>query len=331
MRKFIGICFAVLLLFSLTGCNEESKAALQGIIDQEVQDESIYTPDSYQNYVLALENAKSVKEKALASKNEITEAQQNLKAAIENLYIKPDKTPLISKCEEAKGITLSIYIPNTTTALSDAIATAKTVLEDENSRQENIDTAIRAIDDGIAALVKKPDKSKLSSLIDKANNINENKYTTVSCSTLNTAASFCSAVLSNENSMQQDVDLAVEKMNTAINSLVTARSGVCKIYCSLSMTANMSVGNEWLKSIEYNGQSISNGTTITVPLSSTITITGTVIESDSVPDYGSGSVRLSLDGSEKITEIYVRENRGRYSGNYAIWELSCSAELIERV
>lgn len=84
---------------------------------------------------------------------------------------------------------------------------------------------------------------------------------------------------------------------------------------SFVMTANFSVGNEWFKSIEYNGKSIRNGQTITAPLNSGITIKGTVIESDSVSDVGSGYVYLSLDGDEKTIEICVRENRGRYSGS----------------
>ena len=88
-------------------------------------------------------------------------------------------------------------------------------------------------------------------------------------------------------------------MNNALNSLVTAKYGVYKVYCSLSMTANMGVGNEWLCSIEYNGELLRHDDTITAPLNSGITITGTVIKSDSVPDYGSGSVRLTLDGGRK--------------------------------
>lgn len=331
MRKFVSICFILLVLFSLTGCNEEQKAALQVVIEQEVKDQEIYTPDTYQNYITALENAKSVKENTFASKKEIANAQQNLQTAIDELYVKPDKTALINKRDEAENITLDIYIPNSTTELSDAINEAESVIGDDNARQENIDTAIGRIDNGINALIKKPNKDKLGSLINKANNLNENKYTTASFSTINSTASSCTTVFNNENATQQDVDNAVEKMNNALNSLVTAKNGVYKVYCSLSMTANMSVGNEWLSSIEYNGKTLRNGDTITAPLNSGITITGTVIESDSVPDYGSGSVRLSLDGGEKTTEIYVRENRGRYSGNFAIWELCCSAELIERV
>lgn len=77
----------------------------------------------------------------------------------------------------------------------------------------------------------------------------------------------------------------------------------------------MSVGNEWVKSIEYNGQAIKDDDTITAPLNSSITIVGTVTENDSVPDTGNGSVQLSLDGKEKTVEIYAIENRGKYAGN----------------
>lgn len=96
MRKFISICLVILVLFSLTGCNEEQKAALQVVIEQEVQDEGTYTPDSYQNYVSALENAKAIKEKSLASKNEIAEAQQDLQNAIDNLYVIGHKNPVLA-------------------------------------------------------------------------------------------------------------------------------------------------------------------------------------------------------------------------------------------
>lgn len=162
MKKVVVIFFAVLVLFSLTGCNEEQKSALQIVIDQGVQDEDVYTPHSYQNYVSALENAKTVKEKTFASKKEITNAQQKLQTAIEELYIKPDKT-------------------------------------------------------------------ELRSLINKANNINENNYTTASCSTMNSTLASCLEVLNNENSMQQDVDHASDKMNSALNGLVEAREGVYEI------------------------------------------------------------------------------------------------------
>ena len=331
MKKLFAIILVTLMLFSLTGCNEEQKEALQSVIDQEILSEESYTPDSYQNYLTALENAKEIKDGVFSSKKDIDEAQSNLQTAIDELYIKPDKTELISKRDNAQQMSLDSYLPNSRTELDNAIQNASSVIDDENARKENIDDALSDIENGIKALVTKPNKNNLSSLIKKAKGTNKNRYTTASCNTLESVVSSCESIVNNENSTQQEVNQAEEKMEDAISDLVVAKNGVYRINCSLNMTANLSVGNEWLKSIEYNGKSINNGQTITVPINSGITIKGTVIESDSVPDVGSGSVYLSSNGGEKTIEIYVRENRGRYSGNFAIWELTCSAELIERV
>lgn len=264
MRRLCCIAICIVMLFILSGCNEQQKAALQCVIDQDIQSEDTYTPDSYQSYLNALEYAKTIKNKTFSSKEEISEAENNLKTAIEKLYIKPDK-------------------------------------------------------------------SNISQLIDKAKSTNQNKYTSNSCKTLDGVIDFCESVLKDDNSLQQDVTQAERKIVDAVSQLTVAKKGVYQINCTLDMTTNSSVGNEWFKSIEYNGKTIRNGETITAPLNSGITLKATVIEGDSVPDTGRGSVYLLLDGTEKTTEIYVRENRGRYSGNFAIWELTCSATLIERI
>lgn len=264
MKKLCGIAICIVIIFTFSGCNEQQKAELQNVINQEIQTEDAYTPNSYQSYLTALEYAEIVKDKTFVSKKEISEAQINLQNAIEQLYVKPDK-------------------------------------------------------------------SNLSQLINKANSLNQNKYTSISCKTLESVITFCESVLKDEDSLQQEVTEAEGKINQAICQLTVAKNGVYRINYSFVMTANFSVGNEWFKSIEYNGKSIRNGQTITAPLNSGITIKGTVIESDSVPDVGSGNVYLLLGGDEKTIEIYVRENRGRYSGNFAIWELTCSATLIERI
>ena len=331
MKRLITIIFVGLFLFTLTGCANEQKEALQSVIDQKIESEDAYTPESYQNYLSALEAAKITKDKTFPSKKDIVEAQGNLQKAIHDLYIKPDKTDLIAKLDDAQKIALDGYLPNSTSQLKNAMTIANNVISDENALKENIDNAITEIDYGIKALISKPDKSNLSLLIKKAESVKESKYTTASCNALKSVTSNCKSVLSNENSTEQDITRAEGEINDSLKGLVLAKNVVYRINCSLNMMANLSVGNEWLKSIEYNGKNIQSGSTIIVPINSGITIKGTVMESDSVPDIGSGSVYLTSSDNEKTTEIYVRENRGRYSGNFAIWELTCSAEVVERV
>lgn len=224
-----------------------------------------------------------------------------------------------------------VYTPKSYEKYVTALEDAKAVKDDFFASENDIFNAKKKLQTAIEELCLKPNKSELSSLIDRAHSLNEKKYTTASYLKLNDAAESCITVLNDENSTQYDVDKAVEQMNTMFNGLVVAQRGVYKIHCSLSMISNMSVGNEWVKSIEYNGKAIKDGDRITAPLNSSITIICTVTEKDSVPDIGNGSVQLSLDGEEKTTEIYVFENRGKYAGSAAVWKLRCSAELLERV
>lgn len=191
MKKLCGIAICIVIIFTFSGCNEQQKVGLQNVINQEIQTEDTYTPNSYQSYLTALKYAKMVKDKTFVSKKEISEAQINLQNAIEQLYVKPDK-------------------------------------------------------------------SNLSQLINKANSLNQNKYTSISCKTLSSVITFCESVLKDEDSLQQEVTEAEEKINQAICQLTVAKNGVYRINYSFVMTANFSVGNEWFKSIEYNGKSIRN-------------------------------------------------------------------------
>jgi hypothetical protein len=82
----------------------------------------------------------------------------------------------------------------------------------------------------------------------------------------------------------------------------------------------------------YNGKQVYGSFEVTARRGSSITITGKAVENDKVPDVGSGRVYLTLkDGNGAKTTFYVRENRGRYAGNRAVWVLEVSCEIIARV
>ena len=98
-----------------------------------------------------------------------------------------------------------------------------------------------------------------------------------------------------------------------------------KISYSIKMQSNDHVGSNWTKGCEYNGEEISSGTVISIMPGETFTIFGWAEENDSRPDYGSYGAQMTLtndmceSGFTVEGEADVRENGGRYSGNYAVW------------
>lgn len=319
------------MLFALTGCHSDLKAELQTVIDTEIESEDLYTPNSYDNYLSALSEAESVKEKSIITAQQINVAKSNLETALEELCVKPDKTELKQKLDDARQLDKAKYLPKSTTTLVKAIKVSALVYDDDNANAEDVQQAAADLDAGTKALIIKPDKTGLETLLSKAKNLDKNKYTTVSVGQLETAITSTNKTINDENATSSDVDAAQKSLQTALDNMVKAKKGVYKITCSLSRLATNHVGNEWSSGITYNGKIIHSGDSITASLNGSITIMGTAIEHDSIPDSGSGSVTIPLSGGEKSTQFYVRENRGRYSGNLAVWELTCSATLIERI
>lgn len=104
---------------------------------------------------------------------------------------------------------------------------------------------------------------------------------------------------------------------------------------------NNSVGNEWdnWHSVRYNGEKYycSPGRSITIPyyLGDTIEIHSYVEESDSYPDIAYHSNWDSFSADEARDGVYrgwthtltVVEDRGRYAGNSAQWEVSFIFEI----
>ena len=98
-----------------------------------------------------------------------------------------------------------------------------------------------------------------------------------------------------------------------------------KISYSIKMQSNDHVGNNWSKGCEYNGEEISSGTVVSIMPGESFTIYGWAREDDSRPDSGKYGERITLtdemceSGFTIEGEADVRENGGRYSGNYAVW------------
>ena len=87
------------------------------------------------------------------------------------------------------------------------------------------------------------------------------------------------------------------------------------------------VGNEWYMQYSINGKRVDSGSTINVRVGDKITCKAVITEDDSYPDVGSGTHTYTVtekgikNGFHVYLNIYIRENRGRYSGNSCKWEV----------
>jgi len=126
---------------------------------------------------------------------------------------------------------------------------------------------------------------------------------------------------------------AEEKLKKAIKGLEIARIGVYKIEYDFSLISNNNVGEEWGKTVVHNGQIIENGYCLTREFNKNESFKCFIIEDDNISDIGVGEIRICFKNEkttkEKIT-ITVRENRGKYSGSVAKWNVCLIATLVER-
>ena len=97
------------------------------------------------------------------------------------------------------------------------------------------------------------------------------------------------------------------------------------------LLSNDSIGNDWSTTYTHNEKTIQSGYTILSPLGvfTFQTIAVEIRENDKLDDIGSGVLHVGIcDGGSGDVQITVVENGGKYNGNTALWEITCSVKLI---
>jgi len=95
---------------------------------------------------------------------------------------------------------------------------------------------------------------------------------------------------------------------------------------SVRLVENNHVGNEWYTAGYVNGKEINPGSTVTLNLkpTDTLTLKGFAEEQDKIPESGTSSAKIKVSSVKtalsKTLKVTVTENRGRYTGNTALWE-----------
>ncbi|OZG62320.1 serine protease [Bifidobacterium lemurum] len=183
----------------------------------------------------AVENVTSVKFIALETAGQ-TAGEMNKYASAAELrltttrdvpptVVVPDTTDLTAAVTEAEGLRESDYTADSWKTMSEKLAAAKAVLDDENADVYSVLLATTELNAALEALepVAPPvDKTDLQSAVDKAKALVEADYTAETWAAFATALSDAQAVLDNAAATQSDVDAALTALQTAMQALKPA-------------------------------------------------------------------------------------------------------------
>ncbi|WP_394234126.1 hypothetical protein [Niallia oryzisoli] len=117
---------------------------------------------------------------------------------------------------------------------------------------------------------------------------------------------------------------ALNKIDTPINLEITLKD--------VSLLSNQSVGDSWETGLKVNEHKLQVGNTLVLEsfIDEEITFNAGAVEHDNIPDVGTSNYLLKVSdlnlAEENLLEmdVSVKENRGRYSGNYARFEFLIS-------
>ena len=159
----------------------------------------------------ALAEAKVVLDNEYASQEEINAAWDNLLEGIWGLgLVQGDKTTLDLLIERAEAMDESKYVSDNWQQLVDALANAKTVYDDGDALQGDVDAAADALLNAIFAQRYKADKSILEDLINQANEIDTSLYTAESVQAFTAALKSANAILA-DASLSEDEQATVDE------------------------------------------------------------------------------------------------------------------------
>ena len=175
---------------------------------------SDYTEDSWAAVEAAFAKNAAIVSSCLSAQADVTAAAAEIQGAIDALVINAaDKTALDAAIAEAKKFAELEYTPNTFNPLKEALAAAEALSANADATQSDVDAATKAVNDAIAALVKRADKSALQPAIDEAKKtIDLKEYyqgNTVAWRMFENQYNKLVALLTDDNAVQADVDSAI--------------------------------------------------------------------------------------------------------------------------
>ena len=200
------------------------KSQLEALIQEaEGKTETDYTAKSWAKLVTALDAARSELGKENATQDAVDEACTNLRAAIDGLKVKVDKSELQALITKAKDKKEADYTADSWKVFAEALENAEKELKSDKSTPETVKAAEDKLTEAINGLAPKTqvNKSDLEALIAEATGKEEAQYTPESWAAFTTALGTANEVNDNKDATQEIVDQACESLRTAMTDLTT--------------------------------------------------------------------------------------------------------------
>ncbi|WP_428859054.1 beta-L-arabinobiosidase HypBA2 [Bifidobacterium dentium] len=132
-----------------------------------------------------------------------------------------DKTKLESAIKAAETLEESRFTSASWSEFAAILQASKTVLDNVDATQDDVDNAVSKLEDRQKALVTRGDKTDLRQSFDNADAIDSSRYTDKSVEVLKKAMRIASDVLRNDDATQSEIDEATKTLMATINGLET--------------------------------------------------------------------------------------------------------------
>ncbi len=196
------------------------KTQLKALIDEASNKNKVeYTSASWKALETALKNAQSVYDTEDATQKSVQNAYNSLKAAVDGLTAKADKTQLKALIDEANGKNKAEYTSASWKALETALKNAQSVYDTEDATQKSVQDAYNSLKAAIDGLTAKADKTELQELITKAKDKKEADYTADSWKVFAEALANAEGELKSDKSTSETVKAAQDTLSEAIKGL----------------------------------------------------------------------------------------------------------------
>lgn len=132
-----------------------------------------------------------------------------------------DKAQLQELVDSVNALDKSPYTDESIEQLNEALANAQAVLDDLLATQEEVDSALEALNNALENLVEKEvvNKEALQAKVDELEALDRSQYTNDSLAKLDEALEKAKEVLSNPEATQVEVDLALQELEQAQEAL----------------------------------------------------------------------------------------------------------------